>query len=200
MNLANKITMVRILLVPIFVLFLTSVPKTIVNTYSSFHLTQQNSILIATVIFIVASITDKLDGYVARKYNQITNLGKFLDPLADKLIVSCALIFLVSTKQTASWIVLLILGREFAVTSLRIMAAKVNKILAADKLGKIKMVMQVIAIIIALLNNYPFSLVTNFPFGQISMFAAMLITVYSGIHYIINNKEVFKDYINIVHA
>jgi CDP-diacylglycerol--glycerol-3-phosphate 3-phosphatidyltransferase len=194
MNLANKITMFRIFLVPIFVLFLTSIPQSLINAHSHSYLTHQNSVLIATFIFIIASITDKLDGYIARKYNQVTNLGKLLDPIADKLMVSCAFIFLVGTNQVAAWIVLLIISREFAVTGLRIMAAKGNKVLAADKLGKIKMVTQVIAIILALLNNYSLALSTYLPFTQGAMFIAMIITVYSGINYIMKNRQMFRDY------
>lgn len=190
MNLANKITMTRIFLVPVFVLFLTSIPKNIINTYSSFHLTYQNSLLIATLIFIIASITDKLDGYIARKYNQVTNLGKLLDPLADKIMVSCALIFFVGANKTAAWIVILILGREFAVTGFRVIAAKNKKVLAADKLGKIKTVIQIIAIILTLLGNYPLSSISNLPFSEVTMIIALIITVFSGANYIIKNKEV----------
>lgn len=119
MNLANKLTMIRILLVPVFLLFITvkNIP------YGS---------IIATVIFIIASITDQLDGYIARSRNQITNFGKFMDPLADKLLVTAALVSLVELKLVASWAVVVILAREFAVSGLRTLAASNGKIIAAS--------------------------------------------------------------------
>ena len=138
MNLANKLTMIRILLVPVFLLFITvkNIP------YGS---------IIATVIFIIASITDQLDGYIARSRNQITNFGKFMDPLADKLLVTAALVSLVELKLVASWAVVVILAREFAVSGLRTLAASNGKIIAASWWGKIKTVTQMVAILLLLL-------------------------------------------------
>ena len=138
MNLANKLTLLRILLVPIFLIFI--VVKEI--PYGTF---------IATFIFIIASITDKLDGYIARSRNQITNFGKFMDPLADKLLVTTALITLVEYSIVPSWAAIIIIAREFAVSGLRTLAASEGKVIAASWWGKIKTVIQIIAIILLLI-------------------------------------------------
>lgn len=193
MNSANKITLIRIILVPIFILFITPMPEWVVNSNIVFHTINNYSLGVATVIFIIAAITDKLDGYVARKYNQVTTFGCFLDPLADKLMVISALVFLVQENRIAGWVALIIIGREIAVTGLRIVAAFNGKVLAADKFGKIKLVFQVIAIPLCLLKNYPLNLVTQFPFDSIMMFFTVLITAYSGVNYFVKNKDVFYE-------
>lgn len=193
MNLANKITTFRLILVPIFILILTPMPEWLTNKNAVFHFIQNNSIGIATTIFIVAALTDKLDGYIARKYNQITKLGCFLDPLADKLLIISALIFLVEENRIAGWIALIIIAREIAVTGLRIVTANNKKVLAADKYGKIKLVFQVITILLLLLKNYPMSLFTNFPFDNVMVFLTVLITTYSGINYFVKNQDVFYE-------
>lgn len=137
MNLANKLTLIRIFLVPIFLIFMAKgIP------YGSF---------IATFIFILASLTDKLDGYIARSRNQITNFGKFMDPLADKLLVTAALISLVELQVVPSWAAVVIIAREFAVSGLRSIAAAQGRVIAASWWGKIKTVIQIIAIILYLL-------------------------------------------------
>lgn len=138
MNLANKLTVIRIFLVPIFLIFIAvqGIP------YGTF---------IATFIFILASLTDKLDGYIARSRNQITNFGKFMDPLADKLLVTSALISLVELQMVPSWAAVVIIAREFAVSGLRTIAASEGKVIAASWWGKIKTVIQIIAIVLLLL-------------------------------------------------
>ena len=138
MNLANKLTVIRIFLVPIFLIFIAvqGIP------YGTF---------IATFIFILASLTDKLDGYIARSRNQITNFGKFMDPLADKLLVTSALISLVELQMVPSWAAIVIIAREFAVSGLRTLAASEGKVIAASWWGKIKTVIQIIAIVLLLL-------------------------------------------------
>ena len=138
MNLANKLTVIRIFLVPIFLIFIAvqGIP------YGTF---------IATFIFILASLTDKLDGYIARSRNQITNFGKFMDPLADKLLVTSALISLVELQMVTSWAAIVIIAREFAVSGLRTIAASEGKVIAASWWGKIKTVIQIIAIVLLLL-------------------------------------------------
>ena len=138
MNLANKLTMIRIFLVPVFLVFITvkEIP------YGS---------IIATFVFIIASLTDQLDGYIARSRNQITNFGKFMDPLADKLLVTAALVSLVELKLVAGWAVVVILAREFAVSGLRTLAASDGIVIAASWWGKIKTVTQMIAILLLLL-------------------------------------------------
>ena len=133
MNLANKLTMLRIILVPIFLIFI--VVKGI--PYGS---------IIATLIFIIASLTDQLDGYIARSRNEITNFGKFMDPLADKLLVTAALISLVEFNLIPGWATVVIIAREFAVSGLRTLAASEGKVIAASWWGKIKTVTQIIAI------------------------------------------------------
>lgn len=138
MNLANKLTLVRIFLVPIFLIFIAvkGIP------YGTF---------IATFIFILASLTDKLDGYIARSRNQVTKFGKFMDPLADKLLVTSALISLVELQVVPSWAAIIIIAREFAVSGLRTIAASEGKVIAASWWGKIKTVIQIVAIILLLL-------------------------------------------------
>jgi len=168
-NLANKITLIRIMLIPVFVALFS------VNVYA------------AAAVFLIASATDKLDGYIARKYNLITNLGKLLDPLADKLLIAAALILMVNDHMIYGWIAAIIIGREFVITGIRIVASSQSIALQADEFGKVKMVFQVIAISAVLLNNYPFSILTNLPVDQALMIVAVGLTLYSGYNYIRNN-------------
>ncbi|MBP1888493.1 CDP-diacylglycerol--glycerol-3-phosphate 3-phosphatidyltransferase [Clostridium moniliforme] len=193
MNLANKLTVLRMLLVPIFLIFI--VVKDI--PYGTF---------IATFIFIIASITDKLDGYIARSRNQITNFGKFMDPLADKLLVTTALISLVEFGVVPSFAAIIIIAREFAVSGLRTLAAADGKVIAASWWGKIKTVIQIIAIILLLIEvNISQSVVlnefvTNSKFlinffkyiPNIALYAAVIITIISGYDYFIKNKKVIS--------
>ncbi len=177
MNIANKITILRILMVPIFLIFmLVEFP---------YHMEA------AVTVFIAASLTDKLDGYIARKYNMITDFGKFMDPLADKLLVTGAFLVLIQFGRIEAWIVFIILAREFAVTGLRTLAAAQNVIIAASKYGKIKTVTQIVAIVILLLDNYPFSLV-NVPMDIIMVYAALISTVLSGVDYFNKNIQVIS--------
>ncbi|MCF3942370.1 CDP-diacylglycerol--glycerol-3-phosphate 3-phosphatidyltransferase [Oceanobacillus alkalisoli] len=190
MNLPNKLTLSRIFLIPIFILLL-SLPLdfgewNIGNTTLPVHH------FIAALIFIIGSVTDWVDGYYARKHNLITNLGKFLDPLADKLLVSAALIMLVEMELAAGWIVIIIISREFAVTGLRLVAAGEGTVLAAGSMGKLKTATQMIAIIILLLHNFPFSYL-NFPLGTILLYLALIFTVISGVDYFYKNWHVMRD-------
>jgi CDP-diacylglycerol--glycerol-3-phosphate 3-phosphatidyltransferase len=190
MNLANKLTLIRIFLVPVFLVFIAmkDIP------YGSF---------IATFIFILASLTDKLDGYIARSRNQITNFGKFMDPLADKLLVTAALISLVELHVVPSWAAVVIIAREFAISGLRSIAAAQGRVIAASWWGKVKTVIQIIAIILLLLkvnmhearimkifvlDNYYikefFMIVPN-----IMLMIAVLVTLMSGYDYFRKNKE-----------
>ncbi len=178
MNLANKLTMIRIFLVPIFLIFMAvkGIP------YGK---------ELATIVFIIASLTDKLDGYVARSRNQITNFGKFMDPLADKLLVTAALVSLVELQIVPSWVAMIIIAREFAVSGLRTIAASDGKVIAASKWGKLKTVIQIVAIITALINlsyaNTMLNTLTN-----ISMAAAVIITIISGVDYFVKNKGTIR--------
>ncbi|GIO67080.1 CDP-diacylglycerol--glycerol-3-phosphate 3-phosphatidyltransferase [Paenibacillus cookii] len=147
---------------------------------------------IAVAIFVLASGTDKLDGYVARKYNQITNLGKLLDPLADKLLISVALIMMVQSGMIASWAAVLMIGREFVITGLRMIASAQGIALAADKFGKWKMVAQVVAIVAVMLENVPFQWFTSVRVDQALMLLAVWMTLASGMHYLIKNFKALK--------
>lgn len=190
MNIPNKITISRIFLIPIFIIIL-SVPFNW-GEWSIGHTNLPVSHFVAALIFIIASGTDWLDGYYARKYNLVTNLGKFLDPLADKLLVSAALILLVEMGLAPAWIVIIIISREFAVTGLRLVAAGEGIVLAASNMGKLKTVTQILAIILLLLHNFPFSYV-GFPFATIVLYIAMVITAISGYDYFVKNLHVMRD-------
>jgi len=186
LNLANKITISRIFLVPIIMFFL--LVKINFGTIIFFDLTIKYSEIIAAVIFIIAAITDGLDGYIARKKKLVTNLGKFLDPLADKLLVLAALISLVELGRLDAWIAIVILSREFAVTGLRLIAVADGVIISANFLGKLKTVTQIIAIVLLILNNVPFSYI-SIPMDTIMIWIAVIITILSGVDYFYKNRK-----------
>lgn len=180
MNLPNKLTIGRIVLVPVFMLFL------LVNiTYGKYF---------AAFIFIVAASTDGLDGYIARKRKQITNFGKIMDPLADKLLVTAALISLVQLGEISAWVAFIILGREFAITGLRSVVAAEGVVIAASPLGKIKTITQIVAISLILLEDF-YSAYIAFPLGQGVLYVALFFTIWSGIDYVkeINKKIKIDD-------
>lgn len=145
--------------------------------------------IIAALIFIIAASTDSLDGYIARKKKMITNLGKLLDPLADKLLVSAALIALVDLGRVDSWIVIVIISREFAVSGLRMIAAAEGIVLAAGPWGKLKTILQIVAIAALMLKNFPFAYV-GFPFDKIAIWVAVIVTIVSGVDYFVKNQHV----------
>ena len=176
MNLPNKLTLLRILLIPVFIIIMMS---NITNHY-----------LIACLIFIIASITDALDGYIARKNNLVTDFGKFMDPLADKLLVISALICMIESNLVAGWMVIIIVARELTVSILRAIAAADGKVIAASGGGKIKTISQMLAIIILLFGaNSSNNLLLQI--GTIFMLIATLFTLYSGTDYLYKNKELF---------
>ena len=179
MNLANKLTMIRIFLVPVFLVFITvkDIP------YGS---------IIATVIFIIASLTDQLDGYIARSRNQITNFGKFMDPLADKLLVISALICMIEVDLVSSWMVIIIVARELTVSILRAIAAADGKVIAASGGGKLKTISQMIAIPLLLLGAQ-FGSNILLSIGNITILIATLLTLYSGWEYLYKNKNLFME-------
>lgn len=188
MNLPNKITVSRIMLIPIFLIVML-VP------FSWGEVALLGTILpvthlVGALIFIVASVTDWVDGYYARKYDLVTNLGKFLDPLADKLLVSAALIVLVELGLAPSWIVIIIISREFAVTGLRLVLAGEGEVVAANQLGKIKTWAQIVAISALLLHNIIFEM-AGIPFDIIALWVAMFFTIWSGWDYFAKNKQAF---------
>jgi CDP-diacylglycerol--glycerol-3-phosphate 3-phosphatidyltransferase len=190
LNLPNKITVSRILLIPIFMLFM--LVDFNFGTVTLLNTDIQTSHLIGGLIFIIASITDWLDGYIARKYELITYMGKFLDPLADKLLVSAAFIILVELGSAPSWIIIVIISREFAVTGLRLILAGGGEVVAANQLGKIKTVTQIIAIISLLFNNIYFESI-GVPFGTIMLYIALFFTVWSGVDYFYKNRRVLLE-------
>ncbi|WP_079529912.1 CDP-diacylglycerol--glycerol-3-phosphate 3-phosphatidyltransferase [Halobacillus hunanensis] len=190
MNLPNKITLSRIFLIPIFIV-LMSVP------FQWGSLQIGNAVLpishlAGALLFIIASTTDWIDGYIARKHNLVTNLGKFLDPLADKLLVSAALILLVEIGLAPAWIVIVIISREFAVTGLRLVAAGEGSVLAASQMGKLKTWIQIVSISLLLLHNWPFAYI-GFPMGTIALYAALIITFISGYDYFVKNWHVMRN-------
>ena len=189
MNLPNKITVFRIICIPFFVVAL------LVNF--KFHEP------IALFLFAIAAISDKVDGSIARSRNLVTDFGKFMDPLADKLLVCSAFICLIELGMMPSWVVIIIIAREFAITGLRTLAASDGIVIAASKWGKAKTVSQMICIIALLILNWfvTFNSVTMNTicvylaiFGDIMTYVAMALTLYSGIDYFRLNKHVIKSF------
>ena len=195
MNLPNKITMSRIFLVPVFLIFVIPLPDWMLkSSFLSFLKPQaiNDFILnfgnyIAAGIFILAGITDRVDGYIARKHKLITTFGKFLDPIADKLLVAAALIALVQRNDITSWTAILIISREFIVTGLRLVAVGEGIVISASNIGKLKTATQIVAIAAILLKDFPLSLITTFPFGKYAMMIAVIITLYSLYDYLAKN-------------
>lgn len=174
MNLPNKLTLLRVVMIPFFiVMLLMNNGETTTFRY------------VAAGIFIAASVTDWLDGAIARKYNLVTNFGKFMDPLADKLLVCSALICLVALEQFPVWMVIVIVSREFIISGFRLVAAEQGLVIAASYWGKFKTVTQMAAIILMILNISALYMVTT-----IVMWAALILTVVSLIDYIVKNHAV----------
>lgn len=178
MNLPNKLTLFRVFLIPFFVVFMLA---PICPGYANY---------IAVGIFIVASLTDLLDGKIARKYNLVTDFGKFMDPLADKLLVCAAMICLVETGQLAGWIVVIVISREFIISGFRLIASDNGVVIAASYWGKFKTTFQMLMIIVLILNfnNYYFQLL-----GIVLTYVALALTVISLIDYLVKNKAVLKE-------
>lgn len=175
MNLPNKLTLFRVILIPFFVLFMlvdiTSVDK-----------------WIALAIFIIASLTDLLDGKIARKYNLVTNFGKFMDPLADKLLVCSALICLVAMEKIPAWMVIVIIAREFIISGFRLIASDNGVVIAASYWGKFKTTFQMVMICLMIADIEAIAMVT-----AVVMWIAVLLTIISLIDYLLKNKEVMKE-------
>jgi CDP-diacylglycerol--glycerol-3-phosphate 3-phosphatidyltransferase len=193
MNLPNKITLARICLIPLMVI----IPFLNIQGIW-FGVPVSNLIILA--IFLIASFTDYLDGYIARKYNLITDFGKFLDPIADKLLVITALIMLVEFGMIPGWIPIIILAREFMVSGIRMLAAGKGNVIAASMLGKIKTVSQMIAITLAFIDPNPFfafsrgnlhgSLFILNVFTYITLMISVIATIWSGADYFIKSKDI----------
>lgn len=178
MNLPNKLTIFRVILIPFFVVCLLINPENQTLRY------------VADLIFIVASLTDMLDGKIARKYNLVTNFGKFMDPLADKLLVCSAMICLLSIGQLPAWVVIVIIAREFIISGFRLIAANNGIVIAASMWGKSKTVSQMFMIIVLVANiDHPVMQIL----GTVLIYVAAALTVISLLDYIVKNKEVLKE-------
>ncbi len=180
MNTANRITLIRIAMIPVFLFFFL----TCFVPYSRY---------ISVLVFIIAAATDGVDGHIARKYNQITDFGKFIDPLADKILVVSALIGMVEYGMISSIAVIIIIAREFMVTGLRTVAVGSGKVIAAAFSGKLKTVIQIVVICVVI-TFYDLSLMfASIALAlQICIWIMVAITLYSGIEYIVKNKEVIN--------
>ena len=188
MNLPNKLTALRILMIPLFMI-ITLFPfdwGTLAVAQSQIAVNH----LIGAIIFAIASFTDWLDGYIARRDGLVTNFGKFADPLADKMLVATAMIVLVGQGLAPSWVVSIIISRELAVTGLRLLLVKEGEVMAAAWPGKIKTATQMVAIILLFLDNFPFQAI-GIPVADIMLYLCLVFTIYSGVDYFIKNKHVF---------
>lgn len=178
MNLPNKLTLFRVILIPFFVFFLLAPFFPGCGNY------------IAVAIFIVASITDFLDGHIARKHNLVTNFGKFMDPLADKLLVCSALICLIELDRIPAWIVIIIIAREFIISGFRLIASDNGVVIAASYWGKFKTTFQMLMVIVLILDiPHP----VFYWLGVILTYVSLALTVISLIDYIVKNKNVLQD-------
>ena len=200
MNLANKLTILRMILVPIFVLIgYLGLGGVITGDVLEIPV----YMLLMNIVFIIASITDKLDGYIARSRNQITTFGKFLDPLADKILVISALVMLVEFGKIPAWIPIIVLTREFLVSGYRLVAAESGQVIAASIWGKIKTATQMVAIILIFIDKYNFFDFVNHSMSvmqyginivsSILMFISVVATIFSGWDYLKNGKDLLKD-------
>lgn len=178
MNLPNKLTILRVIMIPFFLIFMLT----------SFM--GENAKYIALAIFVVASFTDFLDGYLARKYQLVTNFGKFMDPLADKLLVSAALISLVALEKLPAWIVITIISREFIISGFRLVASDNGVVIAASYWGKFKTVSQMIMIILLIMDIQSgiFIILEN-----VFIYLALILTIVSLIDYLVKNKSVLSE-------
>lgn len=175
MNLPNKLTMFRVILIPFFIVFLM-IPITGYDKW------------IALAIFIVASLTDLLDGKIARKYNLVTNFGKFMDPLADKLLVCSALICLIELHKIPAWMVIIIIAREFIISGFRLVASDNGRVIAASYWGKFKTTFQMVAVCLLIADIPAINFLT-----QIVLWIAVVLTIVSLIDYLVKNKDVMKE-------
>ena len=180
MNLPNKLTMARVIMIPFFVIFMLT------------GWGGEASKWISLAIFIVASLTDLLDGHIARKHNLVTNFGKFMDPLADKLLVCSAMICLVEMGRIPAWIVIVIISREFIISGFRLIASDNGRVIAASYWGKFKTTFQMLMVIVIIFNiNLQLGWLNIL--GTILIYVALVLTVVSLIDYIAKNKDVLKD-------
>ncbi len=183
-NLPNMLSLLRVFLAPLVLIFLTLQISSPIRAFESLGISVSYGDILAGVVFILAALTDTADGYIARKKGMVTNLGKFIDPLADKILVIAALISLVELQRLPAWIVVVIISRDFIVTGVRMAAAAEGIVIAASKGGKVKTVSQIIAICL---------LIFNLPGGMAAMWLALFLTVWSGMNYLIKGKGLLLD-------
>jgi len=181
-NIPNILSLLRVFLAPLVLIFLTFKFTYAVYTVEELDLRVTYGDLLAGAVFILAALTDTADGYIARKKGMVTNLGKFIDPVADKILVMAALISLVELQRIPAWIVVVILSRDLIVTGVRMVAAAEGVVIPASRGGKVKTVFQIVAISM---------LIFNLPFGIHVMWAAMFLTVWSGMDYLVKGKKLF---------
>ena len=186
MNLPNKLTVVRVIMIVPFIVFLLG------GQAGWFGENTMIADAIAFVLFVTASLTDLIDGKIARKYNLVTNFGKFMDPLADKLLVCSALIALVEMSRIPAWVVILIIGREFIISGFRLIASDNHVVIAASYWGKFKTTFQMIMVCMMILNVgrfwFPFQVLTD-----IIMWISLALTMISLVDYIMKNRDVLKE-------
>lgn len=200
MNLPNKLTIARIILVPVLLIFIIPIPESIVHSnllkFAESALVSMNDFIVkygsyvAAALFLLASATDFIDGYIARKRNQVTKFGKFIDPIADKLLVTASLIALVQCGKVAAWAVIIIMARDFIVTGLRLIAAGDGVVISASIWGKIKTFTQMAAIVAVLLNDLPLAIFYDLKIDTVIMIIAVIATIYSGYDYIAKYRKV----------
>jgi CDP-diacylglycerol---glycerol-3-phosphate 3-phosphatidyltransferase len=201
MNLPNKLTILRIIMIPfilIFMLEITWMDNALIQIWNAFVF--DYGMIIAVSLFLLASLTDTMDGQIARKRGMITNMGKFLDPIADKLLVASVLIALVQRNEVSAVIAIIIISREFIVTGIRLLAADRKFVIAASSLGKVKTVVQVVAIIYTMVGNqivqaYPsLSVVPAILFSTHAvLWLAVVLTVISGYDYVRRNIQYIRE-------
>lgn len=193
MNLPNKLTLLRVLFIPFILIFMIPInilaPNSAVNVFITNY-----GMIIATLLFLIASVTDTMDGQIARKRNQITTMGKFLDPIADKLLVASVLVALVQLNKISAYAVIIIISREFIVSGVRLVAAEKNVVISASKLGKIKTVVQIVAIILIMIAAQMSLYLPDAPWmsyvelgTSLLMWVAVILTVISGFEYVNKN-------------
>ncbi|MFV0498783.1 MAG: CDP-diacylglycerol--glycerol-3-phosphate 3-phosphatidyltransferase [Bacilli bacterium] len=189
-NLATSFTIIRLILVPILVMVLLS--DFFSDGFSINGHYVEIKYFFGGIIFIIGSITDFIDGYIARKYNQITNLGKFLDPIADKLLVNSTVIVLIFVGLLSPIVGIVFIGRDTIVDVIRMIVSSKGKVIAASKYGKLKTVFQMVGISLVLFHNYPFILI-NVPVDTILIYIAVFFSVFSCVDYYYLNKEYIFD-------
>ena len=172
MNTANKLTMLRVVLIPVYLIL--------------WHIDAAWSIYAALAVFVAASLTDLLDGYIARHYNQVTDFGKFMDPLADKCLVTAAMLWFVEVGQMPAWALLIVIIREFAVSGLRMVAADKGRVIAAGWSGKVKTAATMVCIVLMLLPIPQ-------PVNAICLAVIVLSTIYSGVEYFMKNLDILRE-------